>query len=222
MQTGDIRVWDLPTRLFHWCLAALVIAAIVTAHVGGNALEWHFRIGYSILTLVGFRLIWGFVGGRYARFASFVRRPSTILAAARGTVPADASPGHNPIGGLSVLAMLALIGAQASAGLFANDDIASEGPLAHLVSKAASDALTLMHKLNEKLIIALIVVHVIAIAFYRLRKGQDLVRPMITGDKRGIDPSMASRDDAALRLRAALLLAACAAIVWLVVKTPAS
>ena len=222
MRVDDIRVWDLPTRLFHWCLAVLVIAAIVTAHVGGNALEWHFRIGYSILALVGFRLAWGFTGGRYARFSSFVRRPSAILAAARGKTPADGSPGHNPLGGLSVLAMLALIGAQASAGLFANDDIASEGPLARLVSKAASDALTSMHKLNEKLIIALIVLHVIAIAFYRWRKGQDLVSPMITGYKQGIDPSMASRDDAALRLRAALVLAACAAIVWLVVKTPAS
>ena len=219
MTAQRVRIWDLPTRLFHWSLAVLVVFSIVTAHVGGAWIDWHFRSGYAVLALIAFRIAWGFVGGRHARFASFLRGPSAIAAALRGEPAPHA--GHNPLGGLSVIAMLALVGAQAVGGLFANDDIASEGPLVRLVSKATSDSITTLHRINEKLIIALVVLHVAAIFFYLWRKRTNLVRPMITGDKSDVDPAQATPDDAALRVRAALLLALSAAAVWWLVKKPA-
>lgn len=219
MTAQRVRIWDLPTRLFHWSLAVLVVFSIVTAHIGGAWIDWHFRSGYAVLALIAFRIAWGFVGGRHARFANFLRGPSGIAAALRGESAPHA--GHNPLGGLSVIAMLALIGAQAVGGLFANDDIASEGPLVRLVSKATSDTITTLHRINEKLIIALVVLHVAAIFFYLWRKRTNLVRPMITGDKSDVDPAQSTPDDAALRVRAALLLALSAAAVWWLVKKPA-
>ena len=109
-----IRVWDLPTRLFHWALATLVCGSFVTIKLGGAWMVWHERIGYAVLSLVTFRLVWGFVGGRYARFASFVRGPSAVLAYLRGQ--GSHSPGHNPLGALSVLAMLAAVGSRPRQG----------------------------------------------------------------------------------------------------------
>jgi cytochrome b len=212
--TTRIRVWDLPTRVFHWVLAALIVASFVTVKVGGNLMVWHERLGYAALTLVAFRVVWGFAGGRYARFASFVRGPGAVLAYLRG---APAAPGHNPMGALSVLALLAAVGFQAASGLFANDDIAFEGPLAAKVSGATSSLLTTMHRINEKVIIALVALHLVAVLYYRFGKGKDLVRPMLTGDATVPGTHPASRDDAMLRLRALVIAAACAAAVaWLV------
>ena len=208
-----IRVWDLPTRLFHWTLAALVVGSFVTIKTG--AIVWHERLGYAALALVLFRVVWGFVGGRYARFASFVRGPGAVLGYLRGD--ASAAPGHNPLGALSVLGLLAVVGFQATSGLFTNDDIAFEGPLARHVSGATSSLLTTLHRYNEKLIMLLVVLHLAAILYYRFRKGKNLVGPMLSGDA-GFDVAHpASRDDAPLRLRALVVAAACAAAVaWLV------
>lgn len=213
----SIRVWDLPTRLFHWSLAVLVIAAIVAVKIGGNALVWHFRLGYAILALVAFRLVWGLVGGRYARFSSFLFSPGRILAYLRGAPDAPRTPGHNPLGGLSVLGLLAVTGFQAVSGLFANDDIASEGPLAKLVSGAASNLFTTLHRLNETLIFLLVGLHVAAIVFYRLRKGRNLVPTMVHGDGPAEPGTPPSRDDAGLRLRAVVVFAVCATAVWYLV-----
>jgi len=221
MSDAPVRVWDLPTRLFHWALVGLVVASFVTAKLGGNLIQWHFWSGYAILALVLFRFAWGFAGGRYARFGSFLFGPRDVLAAARGSPQAPRTLGHNPLGAVSVFAMLGLVALQALAGLFSNDDIASEGPLARYVSKALSDRLTGLHHLNEKILLVLVALHVAAILFYLLRRRENLVRPMLTGDKAGGDPEAASRDDAALRLRALLILGACAAAVWLIVGGPA-
>ena len=210
-----LRVWDLPTRLFHWTLAALIAAAFVTVKVGGNLMVWHERIGYAILTLVLFRVVWGVAGGRYARFASFVRGPGAVLGHLKGG--GAHAPGHNPLGALSVLGLLAVVGFQATSGLFTNDDIAFEGPLAARVSGATSSLLTTLHRWNEKAIIALVALHLVAILYYRFGKGRDLVRPMVSGDAEFDAAFPPSRDDAALRLRALVVAAACgAAVAWLV------
>ncbi len=221
MSTGPVRVWDLPTRLFHWALAVLVVFSVVTIKVGGNWVQWHFYSGYAILTLLLFRLVWGFAGGRYARFGSFLFGPSAVIATLKDSPAAPRTLGHNPLGALSVFALLLFIGLQAAGGLFSNDDIASDGPLVKFISKALSDRITSLHRLNEKVILALVLLHIAAIVYYLWRKRQNLVRPMLTGDKPEGDPALASRDDAALRLRAALVLAACAAVVWYVVNLPA-
>lgn len=214
-----IRVWDLPTRLFHWSLAILVVAAIVTVKIGGSALDWHFRVGYAALALVFFRILWGLVGSHYVRFTSFVFAPSTILAYVRGKSGDHRHyPGHNPMGSLSVLALLAIALAQPASGLFANDDIASEGPLVHFISKEMSDKLTWFHtQIGGNLIYFLVGLHVSAIAYYFFRKKENLVRAMVTGDKPHREDAPEANDSIGVRLLALSLLAVSTGAVYYLV-----
>ena len=183
--TTRIRVWDIPVRLFHWLLVLLVITLFVTGKLGGNWLEWHRRAGFGVLGLVTFRILWGFVGSHHARFVNFVRGPSAVRAYARSVMHKHAphTVGHSPLGALSVVTMLGLLLLQAVLGLFSNDDIMLEGPYASMVSKALSDQLTSLHKLNSNLILILIGLHIAAIAFYFFYRKENLVKPMISGDK---------------------------------------
>lgn len=178
-----IRVWDLPTRLFHWLLVIAVAAAFISAKAGN--LEAHALIGQGVLALLVFRVAWGFLGSTHARFAQFVRGPSAILAYLRGEWRGQ---GHNPLGALSVLAFLAVLTLQAVSGLFANDDSTFFGPLYALVSRDTSDLFARIHHLQEPVILALVLMHVAAIVFYVRFRRQDLLRPMITGE-RTLDPS---------------------------------
>ena len=183
--TTRVRVWDIPVRLFHWLLVLLVVTLFVTGKLGGNWLEWHKRAGFSVLGLVIFRIIWGIVGNHHARFVNFVRGPNVVLAFLKGVrhkgLPHRA--GHNPLGAISVVAMLGTLLLQAVLGLFSNDDIMLEGPYARLVSKQVSDFLTTLHKLNADLILILVVLHLVAIAFAYFYRKENLVTAMITGDK---------------------------------------
>lgn len=209
-----VRVWDLPTRLFHWALAACVIGSVVSAKIGGNAMDWHFRIGYAVLTLLAFRLLWGLVGGRWSRFGSFLYAPSTLQRYLRGASRDGEhhEVGHSPLGALSVFALLAVLLAQVGSGLFADDEIASAGPMVKFVSGATSSLLTQWHTtVGQWSIIALVLLHVAAILVYRLRLQRDLVTPMLRGDK-WLPPGVpASADSLATRSLALLLLALCAA-----------
>lgn len=207
------RIWDLPTRLFHWTLAALFVFSIFTVKAGGNWLEWHMRSGYAILALVLFRVLWGFAGSRYARFSHFVRGPGDVLAYIGGRL--RHSGGHSPLAALSVLALLALLLAQASMGLFANDGIFSEGPLAKLVSSALSDRLSTLHRQAEYLLYGLVALHVSAIVYYAAFRSEPLTGAMIHGD-RELDIAPA-QDDLTLRVRGLLLFALCAGLVAYVV-----
>ena len=215
-----VRVWDLPTRVFHWLLAALVIASIVSAKIGGNAMPWHFRFGYVIFTLLLFRAVWGLIGGRWSRFASFVYAPATTLRYLRGRsqVADFHDVGHSPLGALSVLALLALLAAQIATGLFADDEISNTGPLIKFVSGATSAAFTSWHKTyGQRLIIGLSILHVAAVVFYLVRRKNNLVRPMWTGDKLLSQGVPAARDQAGSRVIALAVAAACAGLVaWLV------
>lgn len=180
MSSGHIKVWDLPTRIFHWSLLVLVALAVVTGQIGGNAIDWHGRIGLAILGLLAFRLAWGFAGSTYARFASFLPTPAALSAHLRGQWR---GVGHNPLGAFSVLGLLALLAVQVGTGLFANDDIAFSGPLSGLIGKEFSDRLSGLHERSANLLLALIALHVGAIAFYARVKQDNLVRPMISGWK---------------------------------------
>lgn len=180
MSTQRIKLWDLPTRVFHWLLVIAVGAALITGNLGGAAIEWHGRIGLSIVGLLAFRVVWGLIGSSHARFSSFFPTPESIAAYLRGQWRGI---GHNPLGALSVIGLLTLVALQLCTGLFGNDDIAFTGPLFNLVSKDLSDRLTGIHELTSNALIALIVLHLAAIAFYAHIKKDNLVKPMVTGYK---------------------------------------
>ncbi len=175
-----IRLWDLPLRIFHWSLVAAVVVAVVTGNLGGDWMVWHGRAGLSILGLLVFRIVWGFVGGAHARFRSFWPRPSNVLAYLRGRWQ---GVGHNPLGALSVLVLLALLLAQASTGLFSSDDIAFNGPLFDLVDESLAGRLGGWHHRVSNLLLGFLALHVVAILFYLWVKRDNLVKPMVTGWK---------------------------------------
>lgn len=219
---GTRLVWDLPLRIVHWLLVAGLAGSWLTHELGVGWFAWHLRIGCVTLVLVAFRIAWGFVGPRHARFASFLCGPAAVLAYLRGEGPTPA--GHNPLGALGVVAMLALLLAQALSGLFANDEILNTGPLYGYVSDGQSDRLTGLHEANFKALLAVIAVHVAAIGWHRWHKRVDLVRPMLTGRKpAGQVPADEEIEGHRLWLAAVLVVVAAVAL-WRVIATapPAS
>ena len=207
--TSKVRVWDLPTRIFHWALAVTVLTSIITAHVGGNAMQWHVGCGMVALILLTFRILWGLVGGRWSRFASFIYSPGTVLRYLRGQARADEhlDVGHNPLGSGSVFALLGLLALQVATGLVADDEIATQGPLNRLVSSETASQATGWHKdIGQWILVALITLHVAAIVFYKLKKGKNLVAPMVLGDKDLPASTPASADGWKPRVLALVLL----------------
>lgn len=220
--TGEraIPVWDFPTRIFHWLLVLLVFVSLVTGNVGGlTYMRIHMLSGYAILALILFRVIWGFIGNSYARFSGFVAGIPTAIGYARGLASGTGRKylGHNPLGGWSVLAMLVLLLVQAATGLCANDDIFTEGPLASRVGKGTSDFLTWIHKTNVNVLYAVMIAHVIAVFGY-LYKGDNLIRPMITGVKSVAGNTALVEPPARHAIRALIALAVSVALVTVVVN----
>ncbi len=215
-----VRVWDLPTRVFHWTLAFTMVGSVASAKIGGNAMLWHFRFGYVVFTLLAFRLLWGLVGGRWSRFVSFVYAPGTLLRYLRGQArPGEMlDVGHNPLGSLSVFALLGFLALQVATGLVADDEISNVGPLNRFSSNALAGQATHWHKdYGQWILIALVLLHVAAIMVYLLRKKHNLVRPMIDGDKALPPGTPASLDSAGTRALAVVLAAVCAgAVAWVV------
>lgn len=224
-RTQPVRVWDLPTRLFHWCLLGLVVALITTGQLGGGWMDWHARFGYGVFTLLLFRLVWGVVGGYHSRFVHFLPSGASLRGAVarvwRG--PPVPAVGHNPMGALSVLAFLLVLGLQVASGLISDDEIAFTGPLNAQVSSHWSSLATWYHKVVGKwLLIGLVVLHVLAILYHRLRFGERLVTTMVKGDK-SLSHDQATRtpfsqDGLRERLFALVWLVLCAGVVRAVVQ----
>lgn len=206
-----IRVWDLPTRVFHWTLVLAIVGSFISADEGGNALDWHARFGYLILSLLLFRFVWGFVGSHYAKFFNFIKSPKAVLEYLKNPVELA---GHNPLGALSVMALLGFLLLQAVTGLFASDDIAFEGPLSKYVSSDWVELLTSLHRLDESVLIGLIVLHVSAIFYYRWIKRVNLIKPMMTGDKEWVEKIPVARDDFLLRSFALVIYIAIAGMLY--------
>jgi cytochrome b len=211
--TLNVKVWDAPVRLFHWLLVALATVSVSTGYLGGNLMRWHVWSGCGILGLLVFRVLWGFAGSTYARFAHFVRGPGAVREYARELASRTPSYtiGHNPLGGWMVIALLASAALQAGTGLFANDDIATEGPLYAKVGKALSDRITAWHDANAVVLLVLVCLHVAAVLFYLWYKRENLLRPMFSGSKqvpaRALPPA---RFPGFARAAAAALVAAAA------------
>lgn len=211
-----IKVWDLPLRIFHWVLAALVCFSVLIAEFGDlDTMEWHFYSGYTVLALLLFRFAWGFTGTHYARFSQFLTSIGAALSYLRHFPSAPVTAGHNPAGGWMVLVMLFALLAQASLGLFSTDDILYEGPLAHWVSAFWQDKATYLHHLGSKLILLLVALHLLAIAAHRIVKGESLISAMWHGRKTGIGTSIQSQR---LPLAGLLMAIAALAIGWLVTQ----
>ena len=212
-----VRVWDLPTRVFHWTLVICVVAMAVTGTLGGNAMVWHFFLGYVVLTLLLFRIVWGLVGGRWSRFGAFIYAPQSVINYLKGQGKPEHSVGHSPLGAGSVFAILAVLLAQIATGLCSDDEIAAAGPLTRFVSNATVGMATNYHKnIGKWLLLALVLLHIGTILFYLWRK-HNLVNAMLHGDKDLIVAVPGSRDDTVSRGGALIILAFCAALViWLV------
>lgn len=209
-----IRIWDLPTRLFHWLLALCAVGLVASAKLG--LMDWHFRLGYAMLTLLLFRLLWGLLGGRWSRFASFLYAPRSLWRYLRGQGDPAHAIGHSPTGALSVFALLVLLLAQVATGLVSDDEIASAGPLTHLVPGAWVSLATWYHRaVGQWVLIVLVVLHIAAILWYLWGRGQNLIGPMLSGDKLLAQAAEASRDDGRSRLLAAVLLFLCGGAVGL-------
>ena len=215
---APFQVWDLPTRLFHWLLVALVASSFATGKLGGNWMLYHERCGEVILALLLFRVVWGFIGSTPSRFRTFLAGPAAVFRYALTLFRRDSDHhlSHNPLGGWSVAAMLLVMFVQAGTGLFANDDIATNGPLYKWVSKAASDRLTSIHHLNHDIIIVLVAVHVAAVLFHLIYKRENLITPMVTGVKWWKGDLAADTSQQPLWLAALVGAAAAGAVYFLV------
>lgn len=217
-------VWDGMVRVFHWSLVTLFVIAVITGEIGGNAIQVHMWCGYGILALVLFRLVWGFVGGEYARFASFIASPMRALTFARGMMGKSHEyvTGHNPIGGWMVLALLLLLATQATLGLFSYDEISTSGPLARYVSEDTSITLMKRHRLIGDVLLILAGLHIAAVLFHLFVKGENLVRAMFNGQK-SLPPALAAEANAARRGSMPLgvvLLGAALVVVAVIVNWP--
>jgi cytochrome b len=210
----EIRVWDPWVRLVHWSIVLLLPFSYWTAET--DRWEWHFYSGYAIMTLVLFRIAWGLVGSDTARFGNFLRSPREAIAHLRHlrTPPREAEIGHNAAGGWMVLALLLLLLAQASAGLFADDLILTRGPLARWAGEAVSDRATAIHLRVFWVIVGAAVLHILAIIAYRVLRGQNLVRAMISGRQRVAAGDPAATPRMASPVLALALLAIAALAVW--------
>ena len=214
-----MQVRDLPGRLFHWSLVLLIAFSWWAADQGGNWMVYHLWSGYAILTLIVFRIAWGFLGSTHARFSDFLYGPRATLEFIKRLPQREAVDyaGYNPLGGIKILVLLASVLVQALTGLFANDDIVTEGPLFHWVSKEMSDLLTTVHKYGFDVLLVLVAIHVCAQLFYRVYKSTDLLTPMFTGTrKRGASIAREERRPANLVLALAVLLVAALAVYLLV------
>lgn len=209
-------VWDLPVRVTHWALVLAVAGCWATHYAGIEWFPWHRRLGYVVLVLVVFRIVWGIAGTRHARFASFLRGPRATLDYLRGR--GGTPVGHNPLGALSVLALLALMLLQATAGLFANDEIMNMGPFYGWIAPELSNRITSLHRASSDWLLALIGLHIVAVAFHVRIRRQPLLSAMLTGRKPAADVPADAAIPGSRTLLAAVIVAVLAAALALVVS----
>lgn len=211
-------IWDLPVRVVHWLLTVLICGSYYTVEITGD-MDTHMLIGQTVLCLLLFRVVWGFLGTRYARFENFVFKPAEVWTYARSFFSRTAAgyAGHNPMGSLAVFAMLFFIGVQVTTGLFATDGDFYAGPLNDLVSNRAGNQITNLHEVNFSIIAILIGLHIVAVLFYLLYKRENLITPMITGNKIDQSGSLEPIDGSRLGVAIAAILIV-AGVVYAVVN----
>lgn len=206
MTDKPTALWDLPTRVFHWSIVVLVPAAWLTAETGNfDAHQW---IGFTVIVLVATRLAWGVVGSRHSRFTDFLTGPRRVLGYVRGNVEAGA--GHNPLGGWGVMAMLALLALQSISGLYNNEDAVFEGPLYYGAEPALREVMHSIHEVAFNVLLALIGLHIAAVLYHQLRRGEKLIQAMW----RGSAPGREGRATPVPFWLALVLLSVAAVLLW--------
>lgn len=215
--TDRIRLWDLPTRLFHWALVALIALQFASGEFGLVPMRWHYLMGYATLALIVFRVLWGFAGSQTSRFGSFMRGPRAVLRYVVDSLQGRPSHvrGHNPLGGWSVVLMLVVVAVQAASGLFASDDISEEGPFVAHVSDATVALMTRIHQIDRYALLLLIALHVGAVLLHWGISNDNLVAPMLHGRVRFAgerEPRFVSS------WRALWLFALSSGVVWALVR----
>lgn len=212
-----VLVWDLPVRIFHWALVLAFVGAFVTNQLGVTYFKYHVWCGHAVLVLIAFRLVWGFVGTRHARFANFLRGPKAISNYVRGKQIHWV--GHNPLGALMVVVLLTGLLVQAATGLFGNDEIFNVGPLYGYISNELSLSLTSLHRKLFYWIAGAIGLHIVAVIFYRFFKQEKLIEAMFTGKKLAV-----SREDgittSRIYLAVAIVIIVAALLTWLITTAP--
>ena len=208
-----VLVWDVGTRLFHWLLVASILFSWVSAELGGNWMIWHMKSGYFIAGLLIFRIIWGFIGSGPSRFRSFIKGPKAVINYLSGKDKTRYLT-HNPAGALSVLALISITLLMVITGLFGNDDIFIEGPLAYLISYENQLFSTELHHILFKFLMLVIVTHILAIIWYQRVKGEELIKPMLDGYKESEEGAPKLTSGAPLYIA---LATAAAVVVWLLV-----
>jgi cytochrome b len=217
-------IWDLPLRLFHWLLVLSLAASWATAKAGFDWRPTHMRLGYFTIGLLLFRIVWGFIGPRHARFASFLKGPVGVWRYARGMAAETMlvkSAGHNPLGALMVVLMLVLLAVQTGSGLFTSDDIVYAGPYNGAVSESLAKQLGHIHQVNFNIILAAVALHILAIGFYTFAKKQRLVPAMFTGRKPAGSVAEHEAISSSQIIKACIVALMCAGLVyWLVSAAP--
>jgi cytochrome b len=212
---ATVRVWDFPTRAFHWTLVVLIALQYATGEYGMLDMRWHAWFGYATLALIVFRVLWGFFGSQTSRFSDFVRGPRAALRYVKSQLSTNPQRGigHNALGGWSVLALLLCVAIQAVSGLFASDDIDSDGPLVAHVSHATVKWMTRVHHWNQNVLLALIGLHVVAVLLYLLLKHENLILPMLSGRKQAAGARPLFFVDSRRALALLIIVAAAVAIL---------
>jgi cytochrome b len=211
-------IWDLPLRIFHWAFAVSILGSWYTAEQGSDLIDIHMKLGYFALGLLFFRILWGLIGPKYARFSQFIPSPKSLLSYLRSSKENKPTPGHNPLGALMVVLMIVLISIQAISGLFINDDVFSSGPYYGSVSNELEKIMTFLHHNTFDFMIGAIFLHLAAITFYWRVKKENLVLPMITGKKTTAQVKAADAIPNSKIILACIIATCCAAFVyWLVV-----
>jgi len=211
-------IWDLPLRIFHWSFAFTILGAWYTAEHKDEYIELHMQLGFVALALIIFRIFWGIIGPKHARFSQFIPSPKTLLAYLSKSSPKKVTAGHNPLGALMVILMIALISIQAISGLFINDDIFSSGPYYGSIGKELEAIMSFLHHNTFDFMIGAIILHIVAIVYYWRVKKQNLIPPMITGKKASEHVKASDAIPHSKLILATIVAVCCVAFVyWLVI-----
>ncbi len=214
-------VWDIPTRVFHWLLVLSLTASFVTAKIGYDVRQYHMWLGYWMIGLLTFRIVWGFLGTRHARFFSFFPTPRRLFVYIRNTMrgKSEETVGHNPLGSLMIFAVLILVGLQAVSGLFMDDEIMYSGPYFDAVSTDVADTMNFLHNNLINIILLMVVVHIAAVLYHAFVRRERIIRAMISGKKNAdLVPESESISGSRLGLAVIIALATAAFTYWVVTR----